>query len=77
MFGTFSSRFKPQCPYCKSKRIRRQPRRGFLQRHVYPFFLGYPFHCGSCQTNFVLFVGRNLTKNTKSAGRVRRDGTVY
>ena len=59
-YNIFTKRLFPLCPHCQSKRIRRTKRSGFLQRNVYPIFNGYPFHCGSCNRNIILFIGSSL-----------------
>lgn len=57
--------FVPLCPNCQSRRLRRIRRRGFLQRKVLPIFRGYPYHCGNCGKEFVLFVGKDASRSDK------------
>lgn len=37
------------CPACGSRRLRRLPRSGFLQKRVYSFFGYYPWECPICR----------------------------
>ena len=53
-----------RCPTCGSRRLRRQERKGFLQKRVYSFLGFYPWRCGTCKTNFYMR-RRSITKGTK------------
>ncbi|MDP8205225.1 MAG: hypothetical protein P9L92_01070 [Candidatus Electryonea clarkiae] len=64
---TFLKRRKiPMCPFCQSRRLRRNTRNGFIKRRLLPFFKGYPYHCGYCKRDFILFIGSHgITKDSK------------
>ncbi len=66
-YKRFSRRSFPLCPYCQSKRIRRVKRKGFLRRKVYPRLNGYPYHCGNCDKDFILFIGADLKSGQRSS----------
>jgi len=54
------------CPYCQSRRLKRNKRRGFIQRRILPFFNGYPYHCGRCKRDFILFIGSQAFERSDS-----------
>ncbi len=54
------SRSKRNCVHCGSKKIRRDHRKGFMQKYILPLFDGYPYHCRKCKATFILFVGAEL-----------------
>jgi len=66
-YKRFSRRSFPLCPHCQSKRIRRVKRKGLLRRKVYPRFKGYPYHCGNCDKDFILYIGPDLKSGKRSS----------
>lgn len=36
-------------------------------KHVMPLFKGYPYHCGRCGRNFILFIGPTPPKSSSSS----------
>ena len=42
------------CPDCGGKRVRRVERKGFMQKHVYPWFGLFPWYCRECRQSFML-----------------------
>ena len=63
----FFTRFSfAMCPYCQSRRLKRNKRVGFIQRRILPLFNGYPYHCGRCKRNFILFVGAKAFSRKRS-----------
>lgn len=59
-YNFFTRRTFPLCPYCQSKRIRRTKRIGFLRQKIYPLFNGYPYHCGTCDRDMILYIGSEI-----------------
>ncbi len=55
---------KVYCPECGASRIRRVERKGFMQKHVYPFFGYFPWHCRECR-QYVLLRRRYSRKSSK------------
>lgn len=60
-YSYLTKRFFPLCPYCQSKRIKRLKRRGYIQKRILPKLGGYPYHCGNCGRDVMLFIGSNLS----------------
>jgi hypothetical protein len=50
-------RTRRRCPFCDSKRIRRERRYGFPEKFLFPILNGYPYFCGDCRSRFILFIG--------------------
>ncbi len=50
------------CPECGGKRVRRVERKGFMQKHIYPWFGYFPWSCRDCRT-FFLLRKRNRSKS--------------
>lgn len=71
-YGLITRRFHPVCPNCQSKRIRRIRREGFAQRNIWPQLNGFPYHCGQCNTDFILFIGAELKSTSRSAKKMRK-----
>jgi protein-tyrosine-phosphatase len=65
-YNIITKRFFPICPGCQSKRIRRVKRKGFFQKKIYPYFDGYPYHCGNCGKTFILFIGSAIHSKPRS-----------
>lgn len=65
-YNFLTKRFYPICPHCQSKRIRRVKRQGYLQKKVFPKFNGYPYHCGTCNRNSILFIGSEIKSKHRS-----------
>jgi hypothetical protein len=42
------------CRFCRSGRVYRIYREGFLQRRIYPLFGFYPWRCRTCKTSVML-----------------------
>ncbi len=59
-YNFLTKRSYPVCPFCQSKRLRRIKRKGILQRHLWPLFNGYPYHCGHCNRNIIMFIGSKI-----------------
>lgn len=51
------------CAECGGNRVRRVERRGFMQKHIYPFFGFFPWYCRKCNHYFILRK-RNRTKSS-------------
>lgn len=71
-YKRFNRRSFPLCPYCQSKRIRRVKRKGFLRRKIYPRFMGYPYHCGNCDKDFILYIGPDLKSGKRSSRKAEK-----
>ena len=65
-YSMFTKRFFSLCPRCQSKRIRRIKRKGFLQRKLFSFFNGYPYHCGTCGKDSILYIGAEIPSKRKN-----------
>ncbi len=59
VYKGFRKRMVPICPYCQSRRLKRIKREGFMQRNILSRLKGFPYHCGQCKNNFVLYIGSN------------------
>ena len=64
-YNFFTKRMYPLCPYCQSKRIRRSRRKNFFQKSILPIFNGYPYHCGSCNRDVILFVDAQINSQRR------------
>ena len=67
-----SRRLYPMCPFCQSKRIRRVKRKGLLKKKIYPQFNGYPYHCGNCEKDFILYIGPDLKSTRRGAKKMEK-----
>lgn len=65
-YNFFTKRTFPLCPHCQSKKIRRIKRKGFLQRRILPIFNGYPYRCGNCNRDIILFIGSEIRSKKRS-----------
>ena len=63
-YNFFTKRFFPVCPKCQSKRIRRTKRSGLFQKKILPSFNAYPYHCGNCGKNVILFIGSEISSTS-------------
>lgn len=64
-YNIITKRFKPLCPKCQSRRIRRIKRKSYFQKKIFPKLNGYPYHCGACDKNFILFIGAEVYSQHK------------
>ncbi|MBC8204192.1 hypothetical protein ISS30_09710 [bacterium] len=71
-YNFLTRRTFPICPYCQSKKLRRIKRKGFMQKNIYPFFNGYPFHCGNCNRDVILFIGSEIRSKRRSDSKKTR-----
>jgi protein-tyrosine-phosphatase len=71
-YNFFTKRLFPICPYCQSKRIRRVKRKGYFQKKVWPRFSGYPYHCGHCNRDVILFIGSDIPSKRRSDEKRRK-----
>jgi hypothetical protein len=46
---------RPVCPKCHHPRLERLPRLGFLVKYVFSLIGLYPWTCGYCRSNMLLF----------------------
>ena len=71
-YNFLTKRFKPVCPKCQSRRIRRDKRFGFLQKEVFTRLNGFPYHCGSCRKKFILFIGSEIESRHKTERQLEK-----
>jgi len=64
-YNFWTRRFHPLCPYCQSKRLKRIKRKGFIQRKILPKFNAFPYHCGNCNRDIILFVGAEIKSSQR------------
>jgi hypothetical protein len=56
---------KVYCTKCGNDRPKRVERKGFMQKHIYPFFGLYPWHCRDCHEYFLLRKRYRRKSNSK------------
>jgi|GEM_PF-1699569 len=71
-YGFFNRRFHALCPHCQSKRLRRIKRKGWLQKRFLPRFGGYPYHCGNCNRDVILFIGSEIKSSHRREQKLEK-----
>ena len=64
-----------ECKQCSSKRMRRLPREGFLQKNIYSIFGYYPWECPICRLRqFFKARGKRARRQQEWSGDMKIDG---
>ena len=62
--GESSEHGRVACPKCANRAMRRDNRKGFLEKVVFPWFHLYPWECAQCQNRTLFKMRGNHKKPT-------------